>query len=243
MTAAQLLSSSLRLVGVLAAGEQMAPEDAEDAMAVFGDMVDSWNADRSSIFTTGSNDFPFVFGKQAYTLGVGGDFAMARPPNIDGMSTILLSDPTNPVEIPLALYTVQQWQEQLPVKQVNGTFPLLCYDDGGFPLRTLNFWPIPQDQPSLCRIYGWQPLSAPASYATPITFPPGYAEAFRYNLAIRLQAEFAPEKQLSPLVQQIAVESLGRVKTMNAPVLQLRSDLVLDPDNYNWKADMFGIPW
>lgn len=243
MTAIDLISSALRLVGVLAAGEQVVSDDAATGLMVLQQMIDSWNADRLTIFTTSSTDFPFVFGKQVYTLGAGGDFDMPRPPSIDSMSTILLSDPTNPIEIPIAMYTVQQWQEQLPVKQVNGTFPLLCYDTGDFPLRKLNFWPIPADQPSLCRIYSWQLLSAPAAYNTVISFPPGYAEAFRYNLAIRLQAEFAPSKPLSPTVAQIASESLGRLKTMNAPLLQLRSDLLVEPTNYNWKADMFGIPW
>jgi hypothetical protein len=138
------------------------------------------------------------------------------------------------------MYTVSDWQNQVPVKKVTGNFPLICYDDGGFPLRTLNFWPIPTIQPNNFRLYSWQALPA-QSLAVAVNLPPGYKEAFRYNLAIRLGAEFAAPIPAS--VAQIAVESLARLKTINAPDLKLRSDLVPDPSGYNYKADMFGIGW
>lgn len=242
MTAADLISSALRLIGVLAAGEQLPAEDSADALMVLQQMIDGWNADGLTIFTTGSNDFPFTLGKQTYTLGSGGDFDMPRPAKITGMSAILLSDPSNPIEEPISMFTVDEWQTQVPVKKVNGNFPLICYDSGDFPLRKLNFWPIPTQTPTSARIYSWQPLSAPANFATVISFPPGYAEAFRYNLAVRLSAEYG-QTQVSPTVATIAVESLGRLKTMNAPELDLRSDLCLGPDGYNWSADMFGNPY
>ena len=244
MTAADLISSALRLTGMLAAGEQMAPEDAQAGLMVFQDMVDAWNADRLAIFTTQSTDFPFVLNQQVYTLGPGGDFPMTpRPAQIDGMSSILLSDPSNPVEVPIAMYTVDQWQTQVPVKNVSGNFPLICYDSGDYPLRKLNFWPIPTQQPTSCRIYSWQALSSPAAFNTTIAFPPGYSEAFRYNLAIRLQPEFDATRPVNPEVKERAALSLATLKTMNAPDLLLRSDLVPDPSGYNYKADMFGIPW
>jgi hypothetical protein len=76
---------------------------------------------------------------------------------------------------------------------------------------------------------------------TVIAFPPGYAEAFRYNLAVRLSAEFGAP--LPPAVPAIATDSLARLKTINAPDLGLQSDLVPSPAGYNYKADLFGIGW
>ncbi len=239
-TALDLIASSLRLVNVMAAGEQVPIDMANDSLAVLNDMIDSWNADRLAIYTIQSNDFPFVLGQQTYTLGTGGNFNIARPPKITGMSTIQNTDPSNPVEIPIALYTVEQWQTQVPVKNVSGSIPLICYDDGGFPFRTLSFWPIPAQQPNNCRIYSWQALPAQA-LATKIAFPPGYSQAFRYNLAVLLAAEFAATPP--PVVATIAVDSLARVKTMNAPQLTLSSDLTPDPSYWNYKADLFGIGW
>jgi len=49
--------------------------------------------------------------------------------------------------------------------------------------------------------------------------------------------------QIHPAVAKIAVESLAMVKTQNAPDLNLISDLQTNPAGYQWKADMFGIPY
>jgi hypothetical protein len=235
-----LITSAGRLIGVFAPGEQPTFAEANDGLMVLAQMIDAWNADRLTIFTTFSQDFPFAMGQQAYTFGPGGNFDAQRPARIDAMSSILLSNPANPIEVPIPIWTVEQWQQQLPVKTVDSSFPLGCYDDGGFPLRTLNFWPIPIAQNSV-RIYSWQAVGSPNSLNSKLSYPQGYAEALRYNLALRLAAEFAAP--ISPPVGAIAVESLARIKTMNAPSLALKSDLVADQAGYNWKADMFGIPF
>ena len=239
-TALDLISSSLRLCNVLAAGEVCPIDTANDALQVFNDMVDSWNTMRLAIFTTRSDDFPLVLGQQSYTLGPGGDFDFPRPPRIDGMSAILLYDPSNPVEVPIVMYTVDQWQNQVPVKEVTGSFPLICYDDGGFPLRTLNMWPIQSTGVvNNVRIYSWQALTGAAALNTVISVPPGYRQAFRFGLAVLLGAEF--NAAVPPLVSTIAVQSLALIKSLNMPVLNMASDLLPDPTGYNYRADLFGL--
>lgn len=235
-----LIASSLRLIGVLASGEPVPIEEANDALMVLDQMVDAWNADRLAIYATGSQDFPFVVGQQAYMMGPGGDFNTERPPRIDSISAMLLENPSNPIEVPMSMFTVDEWQKQMPVKVVNSSFPQVCYDDGGFPLRTLSFWPIPT-YPNAARIYSWQDLTLPPTLQTVLSFPPGYAEAFRYNLAARLSAEFAAP--LPALVGQIAIDSMARIRNMNLPELGLRSDLMVSEGGYNYKADLFGIPF
>jgi hypothetical protein len=236
-----LISSSLRLIGVLAAGETLAIGDANDALAVLQDLIDSWNAERLTIFTTGSQDFPLVIGQQVYTLGPTGTFDTARPARIDQMSVILLQpNPSTPIELPVDMYSVTDWQQKVPVKNVNGTFPQVCYDDGGYPLRTLNMWPIPT-QISNFRIYSWEALSSPVALSTSIAFPPGYAKALRFNLAADLAPEYSTSVPES--VQAQAIQSLATLKTMNAPDMEMQSDLIPSPAGYNWKADMFGLPY
>lgn len=275
VTAMSLIASALRLIRVLATGESPQPTEAADALVVFDQMIDAWNADRLAVFTTRADDFALIPGKQSYTFGIGGDFNSNRPAQIDSMSAILTVNPGNPIEVPIDMYSVSDWQNKVPVKNVPGTFPLICYDDGGFPLRTLNFWPIPQQANSV-RIYSWQPLGlastsatatdqlgypyqitiestdgalqvqkvqnqVPLTLQTSISFPPGYAEAFRYNLAVRLADEYGVDVPAN--VGRVAITSLATVRSMNAPDLSLQSDLVPSPAGYNWKADMFGIPY
>jgi len=239
-TAFDLVTSALRLIGVLADGETPSDVNANTGLSVLNDMIDAWNAERQAIFTTRSDDFPFVLGQQSYTLGLTGNFNIPRPARIDGMSAILLDNPSNPIEVPLVMFTVDQWQTEVPVKVVDSSFPQICYDDGGFPLRTLNFWPIPTTQPNSVRIYSWQALAA-QTLVSVVSFPPGYAEALRYNLAARLGAEF--NSPASSVVIALAQQGLARIKTMNAPELLLRSDLIASPAGYNYKADLFGIPY
>jgi len=243
MTALDLISSSLRLVNVVAAGEAVPIDMANDALAVFNDMVDSWNTDRLSIYTTRSDDFPYVLDQQTYTLGPGGDFDMPRPPQIDAMSTIIFNpNAQNPVEQPIPIWNWQQWQTEITVKKTDGSFPLGCYDDGGFPLRTQNFWPIPTQQPgNKVRIYSWQALTQPATLGTVISVPPGYRKAFRFNLAVDLAAEFAAP--VPAVVADQAAKSLSMVKTLNLPDITITSDLAADPLGYNYQADMFGLPY
>lgn len=241
-TALDLISSSLRLINVLASGEACPIAEANDALVVFNDMIDSWNTMRLAIFTTRSDDFPLVLSQQSYTLGTGGDFNIPRPPQIDGMSAILLYDPSNPVEVPMVMYSVDQWQNQVPVKKVTGSFPLICYDDGGFPLRTLSMWPIQSTGvTNKVRIYSWQALTGAAALNTAIAVPPGYRQAFRFNLAVLLGAEFTAT--VPPSVAALAVESLGRVKALNMPDLTMSSDLMGSPTGYNYRADLFGLGW
>lgn len=240
VTAYDLIKSALRLIGANTAGEEVPIEEAGDGLNTLNQMLDAWNADRLSVYTTISTDFPFTLNQQAYTLGSGGDFDMTRPARISAMSSILTTNPDNPIEVPITMYTVQDWQLQMPVKNVTGSFPQICYDDGSFPLRVLNFWPIPQQQNSV-RIYSWQPLLLLDSLKTNITLPQAYARALRFNLAIDLAPEY--DKEPSPTVVARARESVSILKTMNQPALELRSDLLAVEPGYNYKADLFGIPW
>ena len=238
-TAASLIASALRLINVVAAGEITPIDAANDSLLVLNQMIDSWNAESQVIFSTRYDDYPLIAGQQTYTLGPGGDFNANRPAKIAGMSSILLNNPANPLEVPITMYSVQDWQRQVPVKSVSSSFPQICYDDGGFPLRTLNLWPYPAFAENNLRIYSWQSIGWPSTLRSLISFPPGYAEALRYNLALRLAPEFAA--QVPPMVAQLAVESLARIKRMNVPDMEMRSDLLATDAGYNYKADLFGI--
>lgn len=240
ITAYGLIKGALRLIGASTADEEVPIEEAGDGLNTLNQMLDAWNADRLMVYTISSQDFPFVVGKQAYTLGSGGDFDMTRPVRISGMSSILLANPDNRIEVPITMYNTRDWQLKMPVKQVDGSFPQICYDDGSFPLRVLNFWPIPQQQNDV-RIYSWQPLLLLDSLKTNITLPQAYARALRFNLAIDLAPEY--DKEPSATVVARAKESLSLIRTINQPEMELRSDLIATEPGYNYKADLFGIPF
>lgn len=240
MNALDLISSSMRLIGALASGETPTSAEASDALMVLNQMMDSWNADRLMVFTINIAEYPLVAGQQTYTLGPGGNFNAVRPAKIDRMSIVSLQNPAQPLELPMELLTDWDWQ-LTPVKIITSTLPLQVYDDGAFPLRNLNFWPIPQIAANT-RIYSWTALASFPDLVTDLTFPPGYQEALRYNLAIRLIAEMPGNYNpiMASTAGGLAVETLARVKSMNLPIIETYCDRALlgaTRTRYDYRSD------
>ena len=69
MNANDTIASALRLIRVLAAGETPSADQAEDARAVLNQMLDSWQIERTTIYTQTIQDFTLTPGLQTYTLG------------------------------------------------------------------------------------------------------------------------------------------------------------------------------
>lgn len=240
MTGNDLITSTLRLIGAISAEETPSAAEANDALAVLNQLIDQWNAERMMIFTITINEFPLTVGQQVYTLGPGGNFNMPRPAKIPRMSIVSLLNPAQPLELPIEMLTEQQWQEEIPVKLIQSTLPLQCYDDGAFPFRNLNFRYIPTI-PVNVRIYAWQALSQFVDLVTDYTFPPGYIKAIRYNLALDLAPEY--ERPLNPEITAQAATSKGIIKSMNTVIVDLKCDTALIGDMtskrlYNWLVDM-----
>lgn len=240
MKALDLISSSMRLIGALASGETPTGAEASDALMVLNQMLDSWAADRLMVFTITIDEFSLVPSQQVYTYGVGGNFNAARPARIDRISIVSLTNPAQPLELPIDYYTDWDWQ-QVPVKKIQTTLPQAVYDDGAFPLRNLSFWPIPTVVVNT-RIYHWTQLTQYTNLTTDNTYPPGYLEALRYNLAVRLMAEFPGgfDPVMSATTAPLAVESLARVKSMNLPLIEAFCDAALlnRSARYNYFSDL-----
>ena len=241
MTAIDLISSSLRLVQVLASGEVPTNPEAQDALAILNQLIDQWNAERLTIFTIARLVFVPSVLKQAYTLGPGGDFNIAlRPPKIQRCTVISLNNPVQPVELPIDYLTDSQWAD-IPTKNVPSALPTSVWDDGGFPLRTLSYFPIPNVLVNF-GIYAWTQLTQFPDLVTDETFPPGYLKALRYNLALDLAPEYG--KSTPPEVAAQAVTSKAIIKSMNVPIIDLKCDRALVNQRagiYNWLSDQTGI--
>ena len=237
MKGLDLITGAMRLIGVLAAEESPTSSEVADGLLALNDMIEAWSAERMMIFTITILDFPLTPGKQNYTYGLGGDFNAPRPVNIDHMGIITFNNPAQPLELPLDMLSDQGWQD-IPVKGISSTFPQKCYDDGAFPLRNLGFWCIPS-APCSVRVYSWTALTQFTDLTTDITFPAGYAKALRYNLALELAPEY--NKEPSSLVLAQAIDSKARIKSINAPVMEMKCDPAVVGDGgkpiYNWLTD------
>lgn len=220
MTGQSVINRAMRLCGALASGESPTTTESTDALAILNDMLDEWNAQRLAIFQIQTNEFSLVGGTQTYTCGSGGTFNMARPAKIERIVLKVVTNPSFPLELPLKTYKDQEWAS-ITLKTLQNTYPEGYWDDSAFPSRNINFWPIPSSALNVV-IYSWAALTSFADLTTTYTFPPGYAKALAYNLAVEISGEFnAP---MPPQVPAIAATSKASIKTMNLPEVLLTCD-------------------
>jgi len=234
-----LLSSAARLAGILASGAQLDGNMPLEMLTIAQDMVDDWQADGLKIFTVGINTFPLTIGQQVYTLGTGGNFNITRPAKISRAGMLLTgSNPAQPPEIPISVLDDDGWAN-IRVKNVTGNYPLNVYPDYAFPLMNLYFYQIPGLACSVV-LYSWMPLSTfPDLNTTDVTFPPAYARALKYNLAVAFMAEY--KLPPDPLVLGIAQEALSMLKEVNlpSPILTCDSGLTGRQGYYDYRSDTY----
>ena len=207
------ITSALTACGSQSAGEPVSAGDAQSGLCILNQMMDMWNSMQLMIFTIQRLVFPLNVGQQSYTVGTGGDFNIPRPPRIEKYGIITNPTATQQLEIPIDDLTVEEWRE-IPVKAIPAGLCLAVWDDNNFPLRTLNYWPIPSANIS-ATIYPWIQLTTFPDLVTQFTFPPAYAECIKYNLAYRFGIEFPGDMDRMPLIKDMADKALDQVKAFN----------------------------
>jgi len=228
-TAGDIINGSLRLLGVLAEGEVPSAETSQDALRAMDQMIDSWNIERLSVFSTQDQVFTWPSGQLSRTLGPSGDFVGNRPVLLDDAT--YFKDPGTGVSYGIKFINQQQY-DGIAVKTVTSTFPQVIFVNMTYPDVEMFVYPRPT------RDLEWhfisvEELTQPATLATTLTFPPGYLRAFRYNLACELAPEFGVEP--SPQVQRIAMTSKRNLKRINNPddIMSMPYSIVATRQRYN----------
>jgi hypothetical protein len=210
-TAGDQINGALRLIGQLAEAEVPSAATSEDALATLNQMIDSWNTERLSVFSTQDQIFSWTPGLITRTLGPTGDFIGNRPILID--DSTYFRDPASGISFGVKLINQQQYNG-IAVKTVTSTYPQVMFVNMTYPNITMTVYPVPT------KVLEWhiisvQELTTPALLSTPLAFPPGYLRAFKYNLACELAPEFGVEP--SPTVQRVAMTSKRNLKRINNP--------------------------
>jgi hypothetical protein len=228
-TAGDIINGSLRLLGVLAEGETPSAETSQDALRAMDQMIDSWNTERLSVFSTQDQVFTWPAGQLSRTMGPSGDFVGNRPVLLDDAT--YFRDPGTGVSYGIKFINQQQY-DGIAVKTVTSTFPQVIFVNMTFPDIEMYIYPRPT------RDLEWhfisvEELTQPATLDTVLHFPPGYLRAFRYNLACELAPEFGVEP--APQVQRLAMASKRNLKRINNPndIMSMPYSLVATRQRYN----------
>jgi len=228
-TAGDIIDGCLRLLGVLAEGETPSAETSQDALMAMQQMIESWNTERLSVFSTQDQVFTWPAGLLSRTLGPTGNFVGNRPVLLDDSTYFL--DASTGISYGIKFINQQQYNG-IAVKTVTSTFPQVIFVNNTFPDIEMYIYPRPT------RALEWhfisvEELTKPALLATELTFPPGYLRAFRYNLACEMAPEFGVEP--SPQVQRIAMTSKRNLKRINNPddIMSMPYSLVATRQRFN----------
>lgn len=227
MTVRELIKSSLRLIGVIAAGENPSADEASDALQTLNDLLDTWYIEKLLVFEKIREVFTLTPGQGSYTIGPIAveplvNFNTSRPVQILNASILTTTNPK--AELPIEIATDDEWAK-VSIKDLQSTIPKVLYQLGNAPIDTLYLYPVPSEARELV-IYSMKQLTSYTSLNDVVQLPPGYVRAVKYNLALELASEYG--KTASPFVELTASKSISKIKRLNS-------------DSYKMKSDAFGI--
>lgn len=182
-TAYDLIVRSMKLAKILAAGETPSAEEGTDALATLNDILENWDTEPLSLWSTNNFVGATVAGQASYTIGPGGNLDTTRPSQINGAFVTYSGVDFQVVPIEQLTYnqiSLKTYQQPLPEK-------LLYVND--FPLGRITLWPVPSMAIPLTLTFD-RLLTQIPTLSTAINYPPGAAKALRYALAVELAVEF-----------------------------------------------------
>ena len=228
-TAADQINGALRLIGMLAEGEVPSAATSQDALTALNQMIDSWNTERLSVFSTVDQIFNWPPSTRIRTLGPTGDFVGQRPVQLD--SATFFRDASTNVSYGIKMINQEQYNN-IAVKTVTSTYPQILWYNATYPNIEIYLYPVPSRVLEF-HFVSVSPLTQPAALDTDLAFPPGYLRAFRYNLACELAPEFGVEP--SAQVRRIAMYSKRNLKRINNPddVMAMPAALMVNRPRFN----------
>jgi len=226
-TAGEQINGALRLIGMLAEGEEPSAETSNDALMAMNQMIDSWNTERLSVYSTQDQVFTWNANVISRTLGPTGNFVGNRPIQVLDSTYFVV----NNLSYGITLVNENQYNA-IALKTQTSTYPQVMWVNMTMPDITCYICPVPTTAIAMHFISVTE-LTQPAGLTTVLVIPPGYLRAFRYNLACEIAPEFGVEPP--PTVQRIAMSSKRNIKRINNPddVMALPYSIVATRQRFN----------
>jgi hypothetical protein len=197
-----LIHSSFRLIGAIAAGETLETAELNDAFISLNQMLSSWNTEGASLV-----------GRQRQIVAVGGTngpFALpAQPVRIEAASCSISG-----VDSGLEIVDAAGWEAiPTPEKAMQSIFIRKLYCDYQFPNSSVYIWPTPRLSGQL-ELWTYVTIPQFATVTDTINLPPGYEVALRYNFAIAILPEY-PRSQVDPTLPAQAQNYKASIVQLN----------------------------
>ena len=207
-----------------------------DALFILNAMLEGWATDDLNCYCTLISSFPLTARTQ-YTVGPGGNFDMARPVKIDKATLVVLTNSVMPLRLNLGLLNAEQFQ-LIHLQAVQSSIPQKCFFNPAYPLATINLWPLDTGGANL-ELSVMQTIAAGFTDGSSVfSAPPGYLDAVRYALAVRLSQEW--NQPLKPGVLDLANKTMAMIQARNDVTPQMTVNQGVMPAHgsrvfFNWK--------
>ena len=207
-TVAEIISLTLRDVGVLGEGQTASADTIGDSLTTLGQMLGLWQVDGLYVYAQ-KEVVATLTGATSYTIGTGGDIGSVRPVKVDAAYWR-----TNGEDYPVEV--IQSYQDYALIgnKTLSGAAPCaLCYVPS-YPLGTLHVYPNGSD--GALHLIMRTDLPALSELTDTLVIPPEYHAAIRYSLAEFLSTTF--QTPLRPDIAAMATRARKIIKRNNVNI-------------------------
>lgn len=239
-----ILTDALMEIGVLAEDEVMTASQAKIALLRFQNQIDAWAADRLTLSVQSRTSITWPSSTSTQTVGPGGDINVQRPVWINNMTYV--NPGTSPaVEVVMGPMDADSYALQ-SIKGLQSGLPQQYFYQTSIDtvLGSLFIWPQPTQTLTLY-LYAPQAVGVPVTLDDVLLGPPGYQEAFMYQLAIRLLTPFGRNVSMVPMLPDLAQKAYATIKRPNVDPGLLGVDAALSIANgagYNVLTDSQSSP-
>jgi hypothetical protein len=239
VTGLDLITASLKTLQVIGEAETPSAEMAADGLLRLNDLIDSLGTARQTIYATLRTVKTLAASTASYTIGTGGSISIVRPVQIQQANLIIDSTASPVTEIPLRIYSDDEWAS-IPQKDLTSPLPNAIWYDHGWTagLARVYVFPVPTVATTQLVLYTGVAVVEFADLATDYTFPPAYRRFLRYNLAREWADELAAE--WTPRLERLAMESSADMKRANFRAEEMPGNYPSSPGIYNIYSDTNG---
>lgn len=221
-TVNDIITQSLRALGVIASNEVPSADDSFDALSALNRLLDQWKMERLNIYTITRTTWSIVSGTQDYTLGTGGTINVMRPVFLDHVNYQDTSlSPTQ--EYLLQPLTDDAWSN-VPQKALTSTRPTCWYYNPTYTtgFGTISVWPVPTSTTLQGVLYAPAAVDEFTAVTSVVSLPPGYRRMLVSNLALELAPEY--QREVHPGLVAASQDSKSAVKRANKRLMDLSVD-------------------
>jgi hypothetical protein len=218
-TVRDIVTDAFVEIGVLEPGDPLPADKGALGLLRFQNQLDAWQANRLTLAVQTPTQFVLTSGTSTVTLGASGaTVTVDRPLWIDTVAYVVPGSSPQ-VEVKIGQMDRDTYAD-LSIKQLPSALPTQCFYETSVTsiLGSLFFWPQVTQNVTI-NLYHPRGVPVPTSLNSAVFGPPGYADAFMYDLAFRLcQPTGTAVPEALPTLRRAAMLVMQRPNAVPATV-------------------------